>query len=61
MKKYHPKSTYLHKKGENEWIFSIKDNGIGIESKHQDQIFEVFKSYIQKKKNIPVLGSDYQL
>jgi PAS domain S-box-containing protein len=30
-------------KGEKEWIFVFKDNGIGISPKHQRQIFEVFK------------------
>ncbi len=30
-------------KGEKEWIFAFKDNGIGISPKHQEQIFEVFK------------------
>jgi light-regulated signal transduction histidine kinase (bacteriophytochrome) len=26
-----------------EWVFSVKDNGIGMEMKYADQIFTVFK------------------
>ena len=38
-----PKIDISAQKGEKEWTFELKDNGIGINTEHQEQIFEVFK------------------
>ncbi|MGB9936591.1 MAG: ATP-binding protein [Methanobacterium sp.] len=38
-----PKVHISAQKEENEYIFSVSDNGIGIEEQYTDRIFEVFK------------------
>jgi PAS domain S-box-containing protein len=45
-----PEINISVQKGSKEWTFAVKDNGIGIDSKHQDQIFEVFKRLHTKDK-----------
>ncbi len=40
------KSPRIHISAERsgkQWIFSVRDNGIGIDPKHYEQIFEIFK------------------
>jgi PAS domain S-box-containing protein len=45
--KYHgdkAPNVHVSAKGDgNEWTFSVRDNGIGIDPKYYDRIFEIFK------------------
>ena len=38
-----PKIKIKCSETEKEWKFSVKDNGIGIDEKHIDQVFVIFK------------------
>ncbi len=50
-----PKIDISAQKGEKEWIFAVKDNGIGISPEHQKQIFKVFKR-LHTKEEYPGTG-----
>jgi PAS domain S-box-containing protein len=43
------------KRSGKDWIFSVRDNGIGIDSKHYEQIFEIFKR-LHNQKDHPGTG-----
>lgn len=45
------KTPYVHisaKEEQDRWVFCVKDNGIGIEKKYLDTIFEVFRRLHQR-------------
>ena len=50
-----PKIHISAKQEKDEWIFSIKDNGIGIDPKFSDQIFVMFQR-LHMKKEYPGTG-----
>ncbi len=51
-----PEINISVKKGKKEWIFSVSDNGIGIDHKHQNQIFEAFKRLHHNRDEYPGSG-----
>ena len=50
-----PKIHIAAERKNKRWLFSVRDNGIGIDSKHKDRIFEVFKR-LHKRRDYPGTG-----
>ncbi len=45
-----PKIYIAVEKKASEWIFSVKDNGIGIDPQYSERIFEIFKRLNSREK-----------
>jgi light-regulated signal transduction histidine kinase (bacteriophytochrome) len=50
-----PQICISAEKKANEWIFSVQDNGIGIDPQYSERIFEVFKR-LHNKEEYPGTG-----
>ncbi len=50
-----PEINISVKKDDKQFLFAVSDNGIGIDPKHSDRIFEVFKR-LHKKRDYPGTG-----
>ena len=53
-----PRIHISTKQEDNKWVFSVKDNGIGIDPKYFNQIFEIFQR-LHTRKEYP--GSEIRL